>query len=165
MPSPDTKEEVIAAILSSVDDGKSLRQACREIDFPRQTFEHWLEADKKLMGQYERARANRADKIFEEILSIQDEKPDSVIQLGPEGEGGTQRIDPAFVSWQKNRVDARKWMLGKMAPKKYGDRVELEHSGEVKTGDKMDLSKLSTDDLVTLRTIQAKAVANESPDA
>ena len=163
MPSPDTKEEVIAAILSSVDDGKSLRQACREIDFPRQTFEHWLEADKKLMGQYERARANRADKLFEEILSIADTPQIGTIETTKEW--GVEVKTADMIDHRRIQIDARKWMLGKMAPKKYGDRVELEHSGEVKTGDKMDLSKLSTDDLVTLRTIQAKAVANESPDA
>lgn len=158
---PDTKTEVIAAILALVDDGKSLRQACKEIDFPRKTFEGWIDSDPDLAAQYGRARENRADKIFEEILVIQDEKPDSVVQLSPDGEGGSQRIDPAFVTWQKNRIDARKWILGKMAPKKYGDRVELEHSGEIKTPAEADLSKLSIEDLVTLRAIQAKA----APDA
>ena len=128
---PDDKKAISAAIIALVDEGKSLRQACAEVDFPRQTFEHWLDDDKELSGQYERARANRADKMFEEILAIQDEPPAFVIQLGGEGEGGTQRIDPAFVSWQKNRVDTRKWMLGKMAPKKYGDRMEIEHSGGI----------------------------------
>lgn len=103
-----------------------------EIGFPRKTVEGWIDIDPLLSAQYERARSNRADKIFEEILVIQDEKPESVIQLGADGEGGTQRIDPAFVTWQKNRVDARKWMLGKMAPKKYGDKVEMEHSGEIR---------------------------------
>ena len=55
-PKPDTREEVIEAILALVDDGKSLRQACKEIDFPRKTFEGWVDADEALAAQYERAR-------------------------------------------------------------------------------------------------------------
>ena len=101
-------------------------------------MEGWVDADPDLSAQYERARGNRADKIFEEILVIQDEKPDSVVQLGADGEGGSQRIDPAFVTWQKNRVDVRKWMLGKMAPKKYGDQVKIEHSGEINSRSPVD---------------------------
>lgn len=152
---PDTRSEVIAAVLALVDEGKSLRQACSEIDFPRKTFEGWIDSDQELSAQYERARANRADKIFEEMLTIQDERPEDVIQLGSDGEGGTKRIDPAFVAWQKNRVDVRKWMLGKMAPKRFGDRVELEHSGEVKNAGP-DLSRLPTEDLTAMRAILAK---------
>jgi hypothetical protein len=43
-----------------------------------------------------------------------------------------------MIGWQENgealrrsalRIDARKWMLGKMKPKVYGDKVTTEHSG------------------------------------
>lgn len=119
------KAETIAAILAMVESGLSLRKACEAIKFERKTFEYWVSKDRELASQYERAREHRADSIFEEILEIQDEKPESVIQLGADGEVGTQRIDPAFVTWQKNRIDARKWMLGKMSPKKYGEKLEL----------------------------------------
>jgi len=161
-PTPDTRQEVIAAILELVDDGKSLRQACKEIGFPRKTFEHWVDADPELKAQYARARDNRAEKLFEEILTIQDERPEEVIQLDPNGEGGTKRIDPAFVTWQKNRVEARRWMIGKMAPKKYGDKVDVELSGSVKSESDFDLSKLTPEELIALRALQAKA-ANDAP--
>jgi hypothetical protein len=29
----------------------------------------------------------------------------------------------AYVQWQKNRVDARKWVAAKLKPKKYSDRI------------------------------------------
>ncbi len=31
----------------------------------------------------------------------------------------------------KERISARKWMLSKMLPKQYGDKVGVEHSGAV----------------------------------
>ena len=130
---PDTKAEIIAKVIAAVDEGKSLRQACTELGFPRKTVERWISEDEDIAAQYERARENRAEKIFEEILVIQDEKPERVVNLGADGEGGSERIDPAFVTWQKNRVDTRKWMLGKMSPKRYGDKSQVELSGKLET--------------------------------
>lgn len=127
---PDTRAEVIAAILSLVDDGKSLRSACKEIDFERKTFEGWIAADPELSSQYERARNNRAEKIFEEMLLIADTPQIGTVETAKEW--GTEVKTADMIEHRRLQVDTRKWMLGKMAPKKYGDRVELEHSGEIK---------------------------------
>jgi hypothetical protein len=37
-------------------------------------------------------------------------------------------LDGAFLQWQKNRIDARKWTAMKLKPKKYGER--LVHAGD-----------------------------------
>lgn len=156
---PDTKAEVIEAVLALVDDGKSLRQACKEVDFERKTFEKWIAADPDLSSQYERARANRADKLFEEILAIAD-----TVQIGTVEtikEWGVEVKTADMIEHRRLQIDARKWMLGKMAPKKYGEKVELEHSGEIRSNDSVDLTKLSTDELIALRALRAKA----APDA
>ena len=155
MTPPDTKAEVIEQILSLVDDGKSLRQACKEIDFPRKTFEGWLEADEELSAQYARARENRAEKIFEEILTIAD-RPAPTTDSGATDSGDVQH--------RRLQIDARKWMLGKMSPKKYGDKIDLEHSGSVKTYSDFDLSKLSTEELVNLRRMREKAATDAPPE-
>jgi hypothetical protein len=39
------------------------------------------------------------------------------------------------------RIDARKWLLSKLAHRKYGDRLEVEHSGEVQH--RVDITALS----------------------
>ena len=155
MTPPDTRAEVIEQILALVDDGKSLRQACKEIDFPRKTFEGWLEADEELSAQYARARENRAEKIFEEILTIAD-RPAPTTDSGATDSGDVQH--------RRLQIDARKWMLGKMSPKKYGDKIDLEHSGSVKTYSDFDLSKLSTEELVNLRRMREKAATDAPPE-
>lgn len=162
-PKPDTREEVIEAILALVDDGKSLRQACKEIDFPRKTFEGWVDADEALAAQYERARANRADKLFEEILFIADTPQIGTIETIKEW--GVEVKTADMVEHRRMQIDARRWMLGKMAPKKYGDRLDLEHSGAVKTSSDFDLSKLSPEDLIALRALQSKAAPDAKDDA
>ena len=144
---PEKRAEVIEKILSLVDDGKSLRQACKEIDFPRKTFEGWLEADEELSAQYARARENRAEKIFEEIITIAD-RPSPTTDSGATDSGDVQH--------RRLQIDARRWMLGKMSPKKYGDKVELSHSGEIKTTG-FDLSKLSDEELAAMTSIAEKA--------
>ena len=155
MTPPDTRAEVIEQILALVDDGKSLRQACKEIDFPRKTFEGWLEADEELSAQYARARENRAEKIFEEILTIAD-RPAPTTYSGATDSGDVQH--------RRLQIDARRWMLGKMSPKKYGDKIDLEHSGSVKTYSDFDLSKLSTEEIVNLRRMREKAATDAPPE-
>jgi hypothetical protein len=39
--------------------------------------------------------------------------------------------DPAIA---RNRMDARKWYAGKVSPKKWGDRVDIEAKVEVNSG-------------------------------
>jgi hypothetical protein len=41
------------------------------------------------------------------------------------------RVDSAAVQHQRLRVDSRKWLLSKIVPKIYGDRVALDHAGGV----------------------------------
>ena len=60
-----------------------------------------------------RAREERADRLFEELFEIAD-KP------------CTNQVE---VQQQRNRLDTREWALSKLAPRKYGDRVEHDHKG------------------------------------
>jgi hypothetical protein len=60
-----------------------------------------------------RAREERADRLFEGLFEIAD-KP------------YTNQVE---VQEQRNRLDTRKWALSKLAPRKYGDRVEHDHKG------------------------------------
>lgn len=47
-----------------------------------------------------------------------------------DGDGNTEVVfDSTAVQRNRLRVDARKWLLSKMAPKKYGDKVTQEHTG------------------------------------
>jgi hypothetical protein len=76
--------------------------------------------------QYACARETRAENIFEEIIDIVDcEDHDIVID-----ENGVPRVNNDVIQRDKLRVDARKWMLGKMAPKKYGDKIDVTSDGE-----------------------------------
>src|SRR5688572_9232829 len=60
-------------------------------------------------------------------------------------ENGNERTDNEVVARSRLRVDARKWLAGKMAPKKYGDKLMAEHTG--KDGGPIETKELSETEL------------------
>lgn len=116
------KEKKITEVLAGMRNGLSLRQSSENANVKAQTFLSWVDQDKDLSEQYARARSDMIDKIADDIIKIADE------EMIPTGEG---KVDNAMVQKQRLRVDTRKWLLSKLAPKKYGDKLEL--SGDDKS--------------------------------
>jgi hypothetical protein len=85
----------------------------------------WLLRDSTFSEQYARAREEQAETLADEIVALADEEPIQVVD-----DKGVGRVDSAWVTWQKNRVDARKWVASKLKPKKYGDRTTLAGDAE-----------------------------------
>lgn len=115
------KEIVFKSILSEIEEGASLRSVLRRDNMPTQkTFFDWLNNDEDKVKQYMRACEVRADSIFEDILEIADNASGDKKYT----ESG-EIMDAEYVARSRIRIDARKWMLGKMQPKKYSDKTIL----------------------------------------
>ena len=82
-----------------------------------------INKDSELLAQYTHAREEREELIFEEILDIADDSSGDK-KFTETGEV----IDSEFVARSRIKIDARKWMLGKMN-KKYSDKQIIE--GEI----------------------------------
>lgn len=109
-------------------EGESLRAICRDDDMPSQTTVfRWLAAKPTFCEQYTRARALQAERWSEEIIEISDDATRDTVQT----EAG-ERADHEWISRSRLRVDTRKWLMSKLAPKKYGDK--LLHAGPDGTG-------------------------------
>ena len=122
-------ENTFKQILLSIEEGNSLRATLKRDSMPTSTtFYEWIDSDKQKALHYARACEKRADSIFDEILEIADETSNDTI-ITERGE--IQNSE--WIARSRLKVDARKWMLGKMNPKKYGDKIQQEHSGEVTT--------------------------------
>ena len=122
-----SKEEIQTAfkdILNFIqEDGMSLRSALSQDNMPAsETFYKWLEADEQKSKQYAHACEKRADAIFEDILSIAD---DTTRDKKP-SKDGEDITDNEVIQRSRLRVDARKWMLSKMNPKKYGENKSID---------------------------------------
>lgn len=121
------KFEEVCSIIAN--EGLSLRKAVKGI-MSRDKFDSMVRDSEENASQYARAREDRADKMFEEILEIADasENDVNIIDVG-EGMVSEQK-NREVIERTKIRIDARKWMLGKMMPKKYSDKLDITTNGE-----------------------------------
>jgi len=95
--------------------------------------------------QYTRAREEQADTLADEIIHIADEQPEIVVVTDKKtGAIIEHKLDNAFLLWQRNRIDARKWTAMKLKPKKYGDRMQVGGDPENPLEAKVDLGIFET---------------------
>ncbi len=73
---------------------------------------------------YVRAREDQADTLADEIVAIADDGSNDTYE-----KDGVVLTNQDVVARSRLRVDARKWVAAKLKPKKYGDKVDVEHSG------------------------------------
>lgn len=119
------KPAIAAKICERLANPETLRAICGDETMPaKSTVMRWLAQHAAFRDQYARAREDQADAIAEEILEIADDAGADVVV-----ENGKPRVDWENVNRSRLRVDARKWFAGKVAPKRYGDRVAQEISG------------------------------------
>lgn len=127
-----TKEQIekfMSEICERISKGESLRSVLRDDDMPdAATFYKWIDENKDYFKQYARATEERAESIFEEILEIADTTVEGVV-IETDDNGRTKEKKGDMLGHRRLQIDARKWMLSKMMPKKYGDSLKLDHEG------------------------------------
>lgn len=114
-------------IFSEIEKGRALRNILKDKDMPSPaTFYLWIEEDENKLKRYTRATTIRADIIFDDIINIADENiNDTYIN-----DDGKEVVNNDVIQRSRLRIDARKWVLGKLNPKKYGDKTDITSGGE-----------------------------------
>ena len=118
-------QSIADKICARMEAGESLRSICRREKMPSLSAVcEWLADGKhnEFVEQYALAREAMLESHAEEIMKIADE---SVFRM----EDGS--IDSGMVQKQRLQIDARKWILSKLLPKKYGDKVGISHGGNI----------------------------------
>jgi hypothetical protein len=109
-------------ICKEISNGRSLRKVLKDNGMPnKNTFYKWVEEDEEKAEQYARAIEDRITLKFE---SIEED------YLEPPRVHSNGFIDPSWVQLQRLKIDAKKWELSKLMPKKYGDKLDLTSAGE-----------------------------------
>jgi hypothetical protein len=80
----------------------------------------WLSQKPEFSQKYARAKQAQAEVMADEILDIADDSSKDAINT----EEGKVYQNSEFINRSRLRVDSRKWLMSKMLPKKYGDRIE-----------------------------------------
>jgi acyl-homoserine lactone acylase PvdQ len=146
-------DELTESICTRMAEGESLRAICRSEGMPAMgTVFRWVSSNLLFREQYEAAMAQRTESMFEEILEIADETDRDTLYT----ENG-ERPNAEWISRSRLRVDARKWMLSKMLPKKYGERLAIgghEDMPPLQTEATLNVAGLSTAALAELMALK-----------
>jgi len=121
----EQKETICKTIFDLIESGKSLRYALKEVNLSSKSFFDWLQEDEEKVKQYAYVTDVRTEIKFESIEQDYLEEP--------QRDAFTGKIDSGWVQLQRLKIDAKKWELSKLKPKKYGDKIQTEHSGEITT--------------------------------
>lgn len=89
------------------------------------TVYRWLRDIESFRQHYVRAREDQAELYLDQIIEISDDGSNDTY----EDDEGNRKTDWDVIARSKLRVDARKWAMSKLAPKKYGERIAQEISG------------------------------------
>jgi hypothetical protein len=112
----ENKAELIVLVLSGMRNGLSAFKACEAAGLSQSTFNLWVNEDAELAAEYARAREDLIERIANEVIELSD----ADVGMQPDG-----KKDWAAVQKHKLQVDTRKWLLSKLAPKKYGEKIEV----------------------------------------
>lgn len=127
-------------ICDMIAEGKSLRSILKMDGMPASSSVFkWLNQHQDFAEQYARAREAQADAIFDEMLDIADDGTNDSY----EDDEGNVRTDHDVIARSKLRIETRKWMAGKLRPKKYGEKLDVNHGGQVDNPMQVLLSSLS----------------------
>ena len=111
--SQEERETFLEGVIEHMEAGKSLRESCKELGVPHPTILSWILQDDQqggdLSDQFARARNSLRTVVAEDIISISDKTEE----------------DPAS---RRVRMDARLKVLARLAPKRWGEKVQQEHS-------------------------------------
>lgn len=123
-------QELASTICARLAEGKSLRSVCLANDMPAASsvFE-WLRTYKEFAEQYARAKEESADAMAEDILDIADDGTNDWMTVTI-GKREVDMPNKEVLQRSKLRVEARQWLMTKMKPKKYGDKLDLTSGGD-----------------------------------
>lgn len=102
-----------------------MRTVCASEEMPAMSSVFkWLRENKSFSEQYARAKQESTDAMAEEILDISDNGANDWMEKHF-GEQEAWVTNGEALQRSKLRVDTRKWLMAKMKPKKYGDKIDV----------------------------------------
>ena len=106
-------DAVVDEICRRLAKGESIIRMTEGADMPSETTVYrWLDEKPDFREKYARAREAQADHKFDQAWEIADAATAETVAVA------------------RLKVDTVKWQAGKLAPKKYGEKVSHEHGGE-----------------------------------
>lgn len=116
-------------ILRRISEGESLRKACAANGLTIRSFLDLCDRDQEIATQYTRAREAGLEVLADQLVDLCD-TPVEGTETTVKADGGVEVKTGDMLGHRKLQIDTRKWLLSKLLPKKYGDKVDLNHAGK-----------------------------------
>jgi hypothetical protein len=123
------RQGILAALEAWIAEGKTLREFCRQEGNPSwQRIYAWLGEDSAFADRIARARELGEEAIAQECLAIAD-TPQMGEETKTDEDGYVETKRGDMLGHRKLQIETRLKLLAKWNPKKWGEKVGLEHSG------------------------------------
>jgi hypothetical protein len=130
-PSSFTRERGFE-ICERLADGETLTEILLDKGMPAgSTVRRWRSENSAFRSAYAQAREDQMQAWSDEIIFISDDSTlDYMTKVGRNGRE-YEAPDHEHIARSRLRVDTRKFLMSKIAPRLYGDKITHEHQGEV----------------------------------
>lgn len=115
-------KELGEEINRQIAEGLPLVRVCENLGLAYSTVRRWLSDDEQFARAHAQARRDQADTLFDQIIELSD-KQHTVLPNG--------NIVPRDPQWAALQTKNRQWVVGKLDPERFADRVEHRHSGTI----------------------------------
>ena len=122
------RDKVFLDIIQEIELGRSLKNILDDESslIDRSTFYRWLNDNPERIELYKRATEIRADNIFDDMLDLADDgSKDYYYDVN-----GNRQQSMVAVNRSRLQLDTRKWVLGRMNPKKYSEKLDITSGGD-----------------------------------
>jgi len=158
----------IQDVLAEISLGKTVRQAFDAVGIDRarigSLYRVFLQ-DKAIRKLYDEAREMQAESYADDIIDISDETINDWTTNGQ----GNEVANHEVINRSRLRVDSRKWLSGRWAPRRFGDNKHVDFGGSIDvnhaavlTGGRKRIEKLHAERKgVTIENDSGRVVINE----
>ena len=114
----DYTDKIADTICEAMLDGETLVDICSPKNMPhRSTVYRWMDDNQTFATRCERARVGQAEFMDHKIMKE------------------AKEATPENVQVAKVRISAYQWRAAKLNPKRYGDKIDVEHSADENLAD------------------------------
>lgn len=122
--------EIAAEICDRLSTGETLRQICRSAGMPSDaSVRRWAMDDVNgFASQYASARDLGLEAMADDLFDITDDGSNDWMERELKNGLVIEVPNTELVMRSRLRADTRKWYLSKLAPKRYGDRLQVDNT-------------------------------------
>jgi len=158
------KDKVVPEILARIDTGWSLAKSLADVEGAptKMVWYNWIRRDPELNQQYQEAKLRGYLALVDEVHEIADTPRIGQTRTETRDNNGVsvKVVEEDMLGHRNLQISVRKWLLTKLLPKVFGDKITQEMSGPDGSPvsiSNVDLRGLNDEELATMHKLMLKA--------